>query len=407
MLKRILFGTSILVALILSFLALKHYVNVPDEEYRELKVELPTHYSGKKFAGSQSCIPCHNDIYKSHISTAHYKTSAPASSENILGSFHGKENHINLAGSLFRMTQDDEGSYQTSETYHGKVLKKSKIDIIIGSGVKGQSYLTFKGDSLYQLQASYFTLTNNWINSPGFPNYSFERPVKDNCIKCHVTFARNEEFSGNANVYDRNSFIYGVDCERCHGPSQEHVNYRTGITNSLNSDPIVRSESLSRKQQMDACAQCHAGLRNNQIKENPFSYIIGDNLEEYSKNYNSNKANPNLDVHGNQYGLLISSQCFKESQDMTCITCHNPHKNQRGTTQYFNDKCISCHNQAEDLHIVDNTSKQLDYSNCIECHMPQSPSNIMKVKSTKDGAENAVNVRSHLIAVYVESILEK
>jgi hypothetical protein len=406
-LKKIVIGVSFLILVVIGLLVYHYYNDISESEYQYLKVELPVHYSGKKFAGSESCIPCHESIYKTHISTAHYNTSALADSENIPGSFSPKENEINLAGVKVTMTQEEGGSYQSTKTYHGKVLEKSKIDITIGSGVKGQSYLTFEEDSLYQLQASYFTLTDSWINSPGFPNYGYKRPVMDNCIKCHVTFAKNEEFSGNSNVYDKNSFMYGVDCERCHGPSQEHVDYRIGNLKTLDFDPIVRAETLNRKQQMDACAQCHAGLRTNQIAENPFSFLIGENLEENSKNFNSGKPNTKLDVHGNQYGLLISSPCFKESEEMSCVTCHDPHKNQRDNSQYFNAKCISCHEQPQNLHTVNEASNLTDYTDCIQCHMPEFPSRVMKVRSTEDGLEKSVDVRTHLIGIYIDSILQQ
>ncbi|MFD0798549.1 multiheme c-type cytochrome [Maribacter chungangensis] len=406
MLKKLLFGIFFLAVILLGYFIYDNYKDISFSEYQEIKAELPVHLSGKKFAGSESCIPCHPSIYETHVSTAHYKTSAIADSENILGSFNEKDAKINLAGSQVIMTQDEENSYQISQTYHGKVLKKSKINITIGSGVKGQSYLTFEEDSLYQLQASYFTLTDNWINSPGYPNYDFKRPVMDNCIKCHVTFAKNKVITGNSNVYDKSSFIYGVDCERCHGPSQDHVDYRVNNIKNMDFDPIVRAETLNRKQQMDACAQCHAGLRTVQIAENPFSFIIGDNLEEHSRNYNSGKPSTNLDVHGNQYGLLVSSPCFKESTDMSCITCHDPHKNQRSNTKHFNSKCLSCHTKPENLHEKTDTSNKTDYSNCIKCHMPESPSSIMRVKSSNEDKEESVNVRSHLIGIYVDSILQ-
>lgn len=406
MLKKVVFVISFVVLLILGYLLYDQYQRTPSSEYQTVDVALPVHYSGEQFAGSESCIPCHQEIHETHSTTAHYNTSAPGDTVNILGSFNDGENTVNLAGSLVSMTLEDGSGYQTSKTYHGKIFEKSKMDITIGSGVKGQSYLTFEGDSLYQLQASYFTLTDNWINSPGYPNYSFKRPVMDNCIKCHVTFAKNEKFTGDSNVYDKNSFMYGVDCERCHGPSQEHVDFRLGNAEALEFDPMVKIATLNRQQQMDACAQCHAGLRNNQISQNPFSFLVGDNLEEHSQNYNTSKPNSKLDVHGNQYGLLISSKCYKESTDMTCVTCHDPHKNQRGNSQLFNATCISCHTAPELLHPQKSTFNTTDYTDCISCHMPESPSSVMKVRSTKNSLETSVNVRTHLIGVYVDSVLQ-
>ena len=67
----------------------------------------------------------------------------------------------------------------------------SKFDIVIGSGVKGQSYLTWKEEELFQLQTSYYTPLDDWVNSPSFPTYQYTRPIGDACLKCHTTFATN------------------------------------------------------------------------------------------------------------------------------------------------------------------------------------------------------------------------
>lgn len=399
---------SILIIIILALAAALafFYTHRFQEEYRTLDLALPVHYNGEQFAGSESCIPCHKTIYLSHTATAHFNTSSPADKENLHGSFSGEENGLNLAGGQVTMVEESGLNYQITRDYRGKLLDKSKIDMVIGSGVKGQSHLTFKGDSLFQLQASYFTLTDDWINSPGFPNYSFQRAVSDNCIKCHVTFAKNAAFSGNSNVYDKDSFIYGVDCERCHGPSQKHVDFRKGLTQNDTLDPIISIASLDRQLQMDVCAQCHAGLRGKIVKGNPFSYVTGEKLEDYTKNYYSKRPESELDVHGNQYGLLKSSACFKESASMSCTTCHDPHKNQRGDVRHFNTICMECHNSPKELHmpISDETS---GFQNCIKCHMPNFPSKTMKVKLKNERSEKSVDVRTHLIGVYVDSLLQK
>ncbi|MBO0343583.1 multiheme c-type cytochrome [Flagellimonas profundi] len=367
---------------------------------------MPIHYNGMQFAGSESCIPCHQDVYKNHILTAHFNTSAVATAENLKGSFEGSEHEVELIDGNAKIVKDGEYFFQTiSSKTSGELLDKNQLDLVIGSGVKGQSYLSFKGDSLFQLQVSYFTLIDDFINSPGYPNYRYSRAVTDNCVKCHVTFAKNKNPKGNTNIYDRNSFMLGIDCERCHGPLKKHVDFRTGNLSQTTIDPVVHIDSLSRQLKMDNCVQCHSGLRAIQIKENPFSFVVGDRLDEYAKNYNFGRPQAQLDVHGNQYGLLKSSECFKNSEELICTTCHNPHKKQRGNTDHFNSKCVECHNSPKDLHI------NLDYetaklNNCISCHMPLFPSQTMKVKLEDDAEETSVDIRTHLIGIYVDQVFQ-
>ncbi|MEC7262134.1 MAG: multiheme c-type cytochrome [Bacteroidota bacterium] len=376
-------------------------------EYQTITKTKPVHYNGEQFAGSQSCIPCHQNIYKTHINTPHFNTSAIASEETLKGPFNDSSHEVELIDGVARMIHEGDAYYQTiSSKTSDELIDKSRLDIVVGSGVKGQSYLTFNEDFLTQLQVSYFTLTDDFINSPGYPNYRFTRSVTDNCIKCHVTFAKNGDFKGNTNIYERESFIYGIDCERCHGPLQKHVDFRTGNLQQMKEDVVIKIDTLARQLKMDICVQCHSGLRAIQIKDNPFSFVTGEKLDDYAKNYNFGRPETQLDVHGNQYGLLKSSECFKNSSTMSCTTCHDPHQNQRGETDYFNAKCVECHALPKDLHKSPNLNSS-NLNNCISCHMPLFPSQTMKVQLGKDTQETSVNIRTHLIGIYVDGMLQK
>ncbi len=45
---------------------------------------------GSLYAGAETCIKCHNNIYNSYLHTAHYIASSPAASSTVHGSFmHG------------------------------------------------------------------------------------------------------------------------------------------------------------------------------------------------------------------------------------------------------------------------------------------------------------------------------
>ena len=387
----------VLVLLFYILWYLKNTVTISD--YLEPEI-VATHYNGKNFVAQDTCIECHEDIFKSHVKTAHYNTSAIANEEHIKGKLAEGSNELNLKGVRLKLIKENDGIYQLTKPKFGDTaLVKSKLDITIGSGVKGQSYLSWEDDKLYQLQLSYFEPANTWVNSPNFPKYSFNRPVDDNCLKCHVTFAENKNETGNGNIYNRNKLLLGIDCQRCHGPLEEHVVYHRTKPNEKVGVHVDNYGKYTQQQRLDACAVCHSGLQAQQVKGNPFSFIAGDTLSAYSKNYQNNNRNLKLDVHGNQMGLLSESKCFVNSSKMDCITCHSPHENERGEQDVFNAKCLSCHTITAINSSVE-VNKHTETLNCISCHMPLVPSEVMKLKLDDGLNEIPVYIRTHLIGVY-------
>lgn len=402
MTKKKVFVNSIIILSSLLLATLVYHCKNPNvaSDYSSPDV-LATHFKGEEFIGSETCMECHADIYASHITTAHYNTSALADSTNIKGSFEEGSNILDIESTLFTMFEKEGLYYQHAEIKNRlKRTAPEKFDIVIGSGVRGQSYVTWKEDQLFQLQTSYYTPTDTWVNSPGYPSYSIERPIRDACIKCHVTFAKNKDFAGQGNAYDKKQMIYGIDCERCHRPGKKHVVYQRNNPEIETAKFMMSYDTISRQQRLDACAQCHSGLRGRILQGNSFTFLSGDKLDEYSQNFYTDAADKKLDVHGNQYGLLIKSECFKQTETMDCATCHNPHKNQRGDTSFFNQKCMSCHSTAT----VECTAEASDLNqmsnNCIACHMPTTPSQAMTIQLEGNSLETSFNIRTHLIGIY-------
>lgn len=372
---------------------------------------IATYFDGEQYVGSNTCMECHAKVYASHIQTAHYNTSALANAESIHGSFEKGSNTIELTdievAMLKKLVNGKESFVQQKvDKQTNKELISEKMDIVIGSGIKGQSYLTWEEDKLFQLQASYFPPTENWINSPGYPPQNLTRPIRDGCLKCHVTFAKNMDFSGQGNRYDKTQMVYGIDCERCHTPSKKHVVFHRNNPEIKEAKFMMKLDTLSRQQRLDACAQCHSGPRANIIQGNSFSFQSGDILKEYSRNFYTGQKSADLDVHGNQYGLLTSSECFIQSKEMDCVTCHDPHKKQRGNTAYFNEKCMTCHTTNTIVCKAEPGKLEVMGNNCIACHMPNEPSKLMSVQLTSDSIETPVMVRTHLIKVYLEDLYE-
>lgn len=369
-------------------------------------IVLATHTNGEQFVGSESCKACHADIYASHIETAHYTTSAIGDTESIKGSFVPGSNVLDLESVTFTMRSDAKGFYQHTEIKNRNFEPPpARFDIVIGSGVRGQSYLTWQDSRLFQLQPSYHTSTDSWVNSPGYPSYGIERPVREACLRCHVTYAQTIDFSGQGNQFDKKQMMYGVDCERCHRPSAKHVSYHKNNPDDDTAKYMMKFDTLLRQQRLDACAQCHSGSAGQIVQGNSFSFLAGDTLDEYVQNNKESQDVP-LDVHGNQYGLLIKSTCFQKTT-MDCITCHDPHKNQRDTTEYFNQKCMGCHHKDSVSCKAEITDLNRMANNCIACHMPTTPSKTMTIQLGQDSLETSFNIRTHLIAIYSKETWQK
>ncbi len=357
----------------------------------------------KQYAGSVTCATCHKKIYESHLLTNHYLTSAPASEKSIKGSFQKDKNIFPFNPSLFvAMEKRDSGLYEVA---FSKGIEKvaRRFDIVTGSGAKGQTYLSWKGNELFQLPISYLTSANEWANSPGFPNkVIYNRPITSRCLECHSTYANVISApEKEPEEYDHNQIIYGVDCEKCHGPAAKHVEYETQNPKDPIGKYIINPAKFSRQQSLDLCGLCHGG-RLQKIKPS-FEFIAGDTLSQYFVPNTSGPVTKDIDVHGNQLGLLKESKCFQISATMTCVTCHNPHENERGKVTLFSVRCMTCHNKEHGTFCkIDPSTVSSIKNNCIDCHMPKQPS--MSVALMLPGADipTAALIHTHLIKVYPE-----
>jgi hypothetical protein len=349
------------------------------------------------YVGDQTCRTCHAEKFESYSKTAHHLTSRLPSKESILGSFAEGKNILQTANPAlsFRMDSGSDGFYETSllASPTATNARSEKIDVVIGSGRVGQTYLYWKGDQLFQLPVSYWVDLDSWINSPGYRDgaLNFERLVQPRCLECHTTYADVIGSPVTSNRYKRDSLTLGISCERCHGPGRKHVESAAAKESLM----IVNPSKLNRDRQMDVCAQCHGGRRI--PLSNPFSYIPGEPLDKFYQRDQSNPT-PTVDVHGNQVALLQTSKCYKSSADLTCSTCHDVHQAQRDA-EAFSEHCLKCH-RAEACRDL-SKHKEATTNHCVQCHMPVQASNLIITNSY--GKKTQAMVRSHWIKVYEES----
>jgi Cytochrome c554 and c-prime len=358
------------------------------------------------YAGSASCASCHKAISDTHNNTAHFHTSEIAAEKNIKGSFNnGKNTFAYNDIEMIAMEKADSGMYQVAYI-NGVEKKRERFDITIGSGTKGQSYASWVGDKLVQLPITYFTSAAAWSNSPGYPNkIAFNRPVTSRCLECHTTYA--EKISPpekEPEAFDKRRIVLGVDCEKCHGPAAEHVKFQTQNPNEKTARFIINPAAFSRQQSLDMCALCHGGRL--QKSKPSFQFKAGDKLQDYFAIDTVGRDINSIDVHGNQFGLLAASKCFKMSTTLTCNTCHDPHKNEKGNSQVFAERCNTCHNDKHKdallCKMTSTLSKDDLTGNCVNCHMPEQPSMAIAVLLQGKNTPAAAQMHTHLITNYPE-----
>ncbi|WP_428330630.1 cytochrome c3 family protein [Mucilaginibacter sp.] len=359
---------------------------------------------GDAYAGSATCISCHKDVSNSYLHTAHFMASAPADAKTVQGSFAKGANEFVFNPHLkVVMDKRDTGLYQTSYA-DGKKEQAQRFDIVFG-GVKGQSYAYWFTNELFQLPISYNTANHAWINSPGYePNrVAFERAVSTRCLDCHLSYAKSAppevpNFYVGIEGYDKQSLVFSVDCERCHGPAAEHVKFHTENPGEKKPHFMVAFNSLTREQKINMCAVCHSGATSRMLKPT-FGFKPGDTLSNYMATRAS--ATPvdykNIDVHGNQKALLASSKCFMSS-NMDCSTCHNTHVNDRDNVTLYAAKCMTCHSATSHIQckMTGKLSAALLMGNCISCHMPAFTSKTIVV------GQSGALVHTHHIGIYTE-----
>ncbi|MDB5222192.1 MAG: hypothetical protein JWN83_859 [Chitinophagaceae bacterium] len=359
---------------------------------------------GDIFIGSASCRQCHKSIYDSYVATSHFNSTKTASDKNILGSFtHGQNTFVVNSATQIVMEHRDSGLFQVLYV-NGKEAEIHRMDITFG--IKhAQTFLYWQGNKTFELPISYYTTVHTWASSPAYPSVvNFTRSIGIGCFECHSSYIEGKLNASNKvieEVLDKNSLINGIDCERCHGPSTNHVNYHLTYPEVKQAKYIVTSNTLSRQQKLDVCAVCHSG--NDKKKEiSAFKFKMGDTLANFFLPWAShNNTTSDFDVHGNQYQLLSQSKCFLQSKTMDCLSCHNPHTNAGTDVSEYSKKCLSCHKDTDHSSLkMDEAMANTMKANCIDCHMPLQPSRAITFQLSGSDTTSFYLLRTHKIAVY-------
>jgi hypothetical protein len=359
------------------------------------------------YAGADACISCHKNIVDSYQHTAHHLSTAPANDKSIAGSFKPGSNDLYYRPGVKVSMEERDGSFYQVAYKNDTAMEARKFDIVVGSGRKAQTFLYWLNDKVLQLPVSYYVPSGTWANSPNYPQdqVRFDRIIPVECFECHSSYIKRTAIEKTEKFlvdhFDSSKIIYGIDCERCHGPAAAHAGYHKENPGAREARLLVKYNDLSRQQTIDMCAVCHAGLHD--TKRTTFFFRPGSSLASFVTPDTSLSNHKEIDVHGNQTQLLASSACFTNSNTLTCSSCHNPHESERTDMKIFSQRCMNCHSESKKnfCRMAPEIGPVIK-DNCIDCHMPAKASRLITLRSQGDSIAEPNLVRTHFISIYKE-----
>ena len=365
---------------------------------------------GVAYAGSASCMKCHADIGNNYAHNAHFKTSkdllADSGTLNVgryLDSLKlPTSEFIFNSGTKIGIERRKGGLYQVAYV-NGREVKAERTEVVFGSGGRAFTFGFWYGDQMMQMPLNYLSRSHQWANSPGFPDDQiyFGRPIIARCLECHSSYVETKAVQAdNLNgeeQFVKGSMISGIDCERCHGPAGEHVEFHLDNPEEKRASHMIKYKDLPLSRRLDMCGLCHSGTEV-QADVSKFAFQPGDTLNHLPQFNTFNGGEP--DVHGNQMQLLKASPCFIIGK-ADCISCHDIHDEQPKSMALYSTKCKSCHQS--DIHPKLKGFDQASIrQNCIDCHMPEKKSEVIGFQKSNSKEKIAYALRTHRIGIYKE-----
>jgi hypothetical protein len=342
--------------------------------------EIPNHQADVAYVGKAVCGSCHPDHLATFLHTGMGRSFDRATPRKSAATGFGKQVH-DPNSSLSYQANWKGSTLMIQELIDSLPLVTQPVTYIVGSGQHTNSHIINRNGLLFQAPMTYYVQDSTWDLPPGFElnNSRFNRQLGEECIACHNSMP---EMDGNSQF----RFLTvgsGIDCERCHGPGELHVEHfsRANADTVEGRKLIVNPQKLSWERQIDVCQRCH--LQGNTILKPGKRYTdfrpgmkLSDIFEIYLPEYQTDGQHFDMANHAARFQ---QSECFIQSNSesdlknggltFSCISCHNPHvsvkKTESGT---FNATCINCHSNDGCEELLEVRQEQND--NCVGCHMP-------------------------------------
>ena len=172
----------------------------------------------------------------------------------------------------------------------------------------------------------------------------------------------------------------GIGCEGCHGPGSAHVS-SSGDKDSID----IVYEFAHQDNAIGGLVYAAGDTVRPNPEGNDVNFLCGTcHNRDYTYPINSSGG---FVRHHEQWDEFVATKHF--GAELTCNTCHNPHKRVLWEGDGITVDCESCH--AEEAAVINHPGPK----DCIECHMPFAA----KSGSTRGSSGWKADVRSHLFSI--------
>ncbi|MFP6604666.1 MAG: cytochrome c3 family protein, partial [Pirellulaceae bacterium] len=405
-----------------------------------IKHLVPPRVSGQGYVSSQTCRSCHPREHASWHQTYHRTMTQLPTPETVLAPFddihlksRGREFHLTRQGDQFWVTMPSPDwehlrQEKQEDPLSGDPMTTRRRVVMMTGSHHFQAYWVRidRGNDMSQLPWVWDIKEQEWLPAEDV----FIRPPdggrrlqvwNDNCVACHALNGRDRS----ADELFTEVTEFGISCEACHGPGQDHVeHYRNPLARyqaygaELKDTKIVNPAKCSATVSSQICGSCHSAGRKKYLLDEKAAhhnqgqrYRPGDDLEDTlhlfrfgdkeAESLNETVAKSafwqdgTLRVGGREYLAMIDSPCYADAAEdrrMGCLSCHSMHhskpNDQLSARMDGNHACLQCHQKFE-KQISEHTHHAADSSGskCYNCHMPHTSYALLKA------------IRSHRVEV--------
>ena len=350
---------------------------------KKLTAGKPVQETKEKYAGSKSCQECHERFYQLWSTSFHGMAMQTYTLEFAYANLIVQSQPLSIGNVKYQIDINQSVMVEQND----KAEKRYLLQYVMGGKYVYYFLTTLEDGRLQTLPVAYDTRKKEWFDTtlsgvrhipgrqPGVAMNWMEAPYTFNvsCRDCHVS-QRESSYDMTSDTFKTNWKEPGINCETCHGPSDEHNRVMRSLPKGKKPKDykILRTKTFTAQQHNDSCNSCHAksaritaGYRAPEPFFDHFELITLEDPDYFPDGRD-------LGENYTKTSWMLNPCAGKSS--LNCVTCHTSSGRYRfRKPEDANKACLPCHAKrvgnvaAHSRHPAESAG-----SRCIACHMPKT-----------------------------------